>query len=231
MRVIHDQAPAGDATAMPLLVVCLPGAGDRARDFFTHGFVAALREHVPHADVAAVDTRMEDYLAHEVTAQLATKVIAPARLRYGRNIWLLGISLGGLGALLYAAQHERDVRGLLLFAPYLGARGLIVDIMREGGLPALDVASAQLDAHEQALFGWLRSYNPADERRAALYLGCGRDDRFALASELLAACVEPARRIRVPGGHDWPTWLALWKEMLASRPFAIGAPSRAIQLA
>ena len=48
----------------------------------------------------------------------------------------------------------------------------------------------------------------------AVYLGCGRDDRFATASALLAARLPADRVATAEGGHDWPTWTRLWETIL-----------------
>jgi hypothetical protein len=50
-----------------------------------------------------------------------------------------------------------------------------------------------------------------------LYLGYGRDDRFALAYGLLAQTLSPDAVQVVPGGHDWQTWLTLWGQFLDSK--------------
>ena len=46
--------------------------------------------------------------------RLRADVMVPARARGYESIWLAGISLGGLGALLYADEHPEEVAGLLL---------------------------------------------------------------------------------------------------------------------
>jgi len=48
-----------------------------------------------------------------------------------------------------------------------------------------------------------------------IFLGYGKRDRYARASELLARRLPGACVTTVEGGHDWPTWSELWRIMLA----------------
>ena len=50
------------------------------------------------------------------------------------NIWLLGISMGGLGTLLYASEYPEQVDGVVLLAPFLGDRSAIETIVATGPL-------------------------------------------------------------------------------------------------
>jgi hypothetical protein len=55
-----------------------------------------------------------------------------------------------------------------------------------------------------------------------MYLGYGRSDRFA-RGHLLLAKILPADCVVVEdGGHDWPTWLALWGRVLDAMPISSG---------
>ncbi len=51
-------------------------------------------------------------------------------------------------------------------------------------------------------------------RCPTLHLGFGTEDRFAAAHRLLAALLPVERVAMLGGGHDWPTWEALWECML-----------------
>ena len=100
------------------------------------------------------------------------------------RVWLMGISLGGYGCIELARRRARELAGLILLAPFLGSRG------------------------PEAL-------EPADEQWfAATYLGFGERDRYAAASENLALRLAPGRVLKLPGEHDWPTWLRLWQALL-----------------
>jgi pimeloyl-ACP methyl ester carboxylesterase len=100
------------------------------------------------------------------------------------RVWLMGISLGGYGCIELARQRAQELAGLILLAPFLGSRG----------------PEALEDADEQ----WF----------GTAYLGFGERDRYAAASQMLALRLMPDRVVKLPGEHDWPTWLRLWHTLL-----------------
>ena len=109
---------AGPATQ---LVVMLPGRGDDLPSLARTGIAARIQRAWPDADVVLTGLTMPYYRQDQAVQRLQREIIEPARRsgRY-RRIWLAGISLGGLGALLYDQAHPGEVDGLLLMSPYLG---------------------------------------------------------------------------------------------------------------
>jgi pimeloyl-ACP methyl ester carboxylesterase len=210
MNVIRDpgREPARDR---PLLVM-LPGAGDRALDFVERGFVRELRSRGIAAEALAVDAHSDYYVEATVVARLHEEVLAPAG--GGRPVWMMGISLGGLGALAYAREHPGTIKGVVLLAPFLGTRGLIAEVMRAGGLRAWQPGAIAPEDGERRLLAWLRGYRAGDPAWPRIHLGYGTEDRYAQASEMLAELLPASCVIAAPGGHDWDTWLALWGRLL-----------------
>lgn len=218
MHVIEDIAPRHGARRT--LLVALPGAGDRAQDFIDRQFVQALRQRQLAVDVCAADVPMDDYLDHNVVRHLADKVIVPAREAGWNSIWLMGISLGGMGALNYIRERPQDIAGAILLAPFLGTRGLIAEVARAGGLDPWhpgDIAEAD---EERRLIAWVKQQSLHSLGMPPVYLGYGQADRFAAASQLLSQRLPAERIIAGHGGHDWPTWHALWCRMLDLPIFA-----------
>jgi pimeloyl-ACP methyl ester carboxylesterase len=202
-----------------ILLVMLPGAYMSAEDFSRHGFAAAL-DGWP-IDVIAVETGVDRYLDNVIAERLHQEIILPAQARGYRRIWQLGISLGGMGALLHAQAHPGMVEGILLLSPFLGTRGLIAEIAAAGGLrhwPGVQ----QAPTYEQSLLTALGQYRADDARWPKLLLGYGVQDRFAAAHRLLAELLPEDRVFTAQGGHDWETWTALWHRMLGCAPFARG---------
>lgn len=171
------------------LLVMLPPAKACAQDLVDRGFVAALRERGSPLDVAVMDADADYYLEGSVGERLATDVIAPMRANGYARIWLMGISLGGYGCISLARRRAAELEAMILLAPFLGSRGP----------DALEPADAQ----------WF----------PAAYLGFGTGDRYAAASEMLARQLPAERVVRVPGEHDWQTWLRLWRALLAKPLF------------
>lgn len=211
MQLLHldDTGP----YAAPTLLVMLPGAYSAPAEFVDEGFVSRLRQQRVHADVVVAGATLDHYIEGQVLQRLHDEVIGPARARGVRQVWLLGISLGGLFAMAYADRHPGDVDGVLALAPYLGRRTLLTEIVRAGG-PAAWAAARQPQADdllEHAVWAWIARGGAAP----LLHLGFGRDDRFVDAHRLLAAQLPAARVFEAPGGHDWPAWRSLWDQWLS----------------
>src|SRR5262249_18721369 len=128
--VMHAAPCGGDAR---ILLVMLPGYGMARDDFAHHGFIAALHERAWPVDVIAARPAVDLYLDGSIGERLRADVVRPAR-RAASRLWFLGVSLGALGALLYAQRHHGEVAGAILLAPFLGSPGLIAEVAAAGGL-------------------------------------------------------------------------------------------------
>jgi pimeloyl-ACP methyl ester carboxylesterase len=218
LRTLFDASPVA-LPGKPLLVM-LPGALDVPEDFIREGFVAAVRERGLPLDILLVDAHVSHYSEQTVIAQLHEQVIEPARARGHERIWLAGISIGGMGSLMYAQQHPQGIEGVLAMAPYLGPRNLSVAIQRAGGLAAwpLDATTPEQEAEDSdlRLWRWLQGFARADvaATRPPLTWGYGTEDRFAIGHRVVAEVLPPGQVVALPGAHVWPVWQALWAEML-----------------
>jgi len=215
-------------------MVWLPGAFQTPEDFLEAGFEDAVRERDIALDLEFVDLELEYVGDRRPVAGLAREIIAPARARGCRTIWIGGISLGGFFALDYAATQAGEWDGLCLLAPYLGNRMLITEISSARDVAAWQPGPLAESDEERRIWRFLQArpaYAQAARAQAAevrtaeawpcatrpLHLGYGRDDRFVLAYGLLAQTLSPDAVQAVPGGHDWETWLTLWGHFLDSR--------------
>ena len=93
----------------------------------------------------------------------------------------------------YACQQARAIAGVLLLAPFLGLRG---GDRRPEHLAALE--------RRRAEGGTLPT----------MFLGYGRQDRYAAASAQLAHLLPAGHTVTIDGGHDWATWTTLWDLLL-----------------
>jgi pimeloyl-ACP methyl ester carboxylesterase len=224
LRALHDRAPGENADRITL--VMLPGAGDRPEDLIEQGFVEALRERALPVDVAIVDAHMDYYLEASIVEHLDSDVIVPARSRRLDRLWLMGISLGGMGAVTYAREHVGAVEGMILIAPFFGTRGLIAEVERAGGLTRW--CAADVHDEERALVTWLKDYRADDPGLPKIFLGYGTEDRFLPASAMLAPRLPVGRVARVGGGHNWATWLEVMEAPARSESvFSSGYRARA----
>lgn len=188
------------------LVIVLPGRGDDLAGLLRHGVAARVQAAWPDADVLLTGLTMPYYRAGNAVARLDAEIVAPARARY-RQVWLAGISLGGLGTLLYDQAHPGVVDGLLLLSPYLGDDAIQEEIRAAGGLDAWRPGPPQPvgpDTFQRELWRYLKQW-PAS-RTATTWLAYGRSERFAAPIGLMAPRLPPGHVVVLPGHHDWTLW-------------------------
>jgi pimeloyl-ACP methyl ester carboxylesterase len=190
------------------LVVMLPGIKDRAEQFLIEGFVGG--EGPPESfDVVVVEPQFSDYLSGSIVERLRTDVIAPARAQGYADIWLLGVSIGGFGSLLYAGEFPADIRGVVLLAPYLGGRRLPRAIEAAGGLEEWRAAAGL----SPFVDGWVALQTLTQRPDPTIVLGFGGGDPLAETYAPLLATLPRSQIYTVDGGHEWTTWAPLWNEI------------------
>ena len=86
--------------------------------FETAQFVQAVYDAGIHADMVAVEAHYGYYATRTVVTRLREDVIAPARAQGYTQIWLVGVSMGGLGALLYVRAYPGTSRGWSPWRPF-----------------------------------------------------------------------------------------------------------------
>jgi pimeloyl-ACP methyl ester carboxylesterase len=201
-------------TANRRLLVMLPGATHHASDLIEQGIVDAVRLRDLAVDCVAMDTASERYLETDFARLLHAAVIVPALGQGYRRFWLLGISLGASGAFQYFRERQAPVDGVVLIAPFLALRGTIAEIVRAGGLEQWQTPVAAPQDEERLLLSWIKNAPFSAPSFPRVYLGYGRQDRYAPSSAVLAQRLPSDRVYAIEGGHDWPTWRALWSLLL-----------------
>lgn len=200
----------GSLSGAPSLLVLLPGAHMSAADFDRAGFFTTLAQRGHPLDLLTLDLDLATISSGEVLPRLQAEILTPARERGYRKLWLGGISLGGLLALCHAVDWPGQVDGLCLLAPYPGSRLTTKAIAEAGGLAHWQPTPEQLADPEFRVWDWLRQPPPA----LPVFIGYGRDDRFAAGMQAIAACFPASASFSVPGGHEWPVWRQLWEHFL-----------------
>jgi len=218
----YSTSPVAQGKALLLL---LPGRSDTAADFEKQGFVEIARKSGAPVDLVAVDARIGYYIGKTLGQRVAEDVVVPARARGYRSFWLSGVSMGGIGALIYAQQHPNEVDGVLAIAPFLGDEDVIREIEQAGGLSKWKtVGKAKPGDYQRELWLWLGRCLPRAQAPAQgcprIFLGFGQSDRFVRAHRLLAAELPPNQVIEVPDGHEWAPWLKIF-ELALPRMFQV----------
>lgn len=197
-------------------IVLLPGFGDDPDDFVANGFVQAVREAGIAADVIAADAHAGYYFGGTAQERLHADVVAPAVKAGYARIWLVGVSMGGFGALWTAQKDPGPITGIVLFAPY-GGRDRVLKKIVAAGLKDWQ-PGAKTGSWDHELWRWLQTAGQPGSTVPPIWLGFGEDDT-GRATTLLQQIVPKERVYTRPGGHDWDVWTPLWKQMLPAIPW------------
>lgn len=212
------------------LLVFLPGLFDLPDQIFEEGLVRETRRATDHCDIIAVDSHMGYFMRGDIRERLASDVLTVAEARGYRDIWLVGISMGALGALMVARENPDRIRGLVLLSPWLGDERVVRAVRESGGLrrwePPADLEERSgMEGNTGRALAWLAGYADGDDARPALYLGAASNGRYHAMSALVAEVVPPARRFSVDGAHDWASWRVLWARVLEEAPWERARPA------
>ncbi|MEJ7745378.1 MAG: alpha/beta fold hydrolase [Luteimonas sp.] len=200
------------------LVVVLPGRGDSVDGLARSGIADAVQSAWPDADVILTGLALGYYMQGQAERRLHDEVIVPARKRGYAEVWLVGASMGGMGALMYDRAHPDEVDGIVLLAPYLGEKPLLQDIAAAGGIaawkPGPAPAAVKADNFQYELWRHLQTWARDPERAKNVWLAYGNADRLRDAMPLLTPLLRPEQVLVRDGGHAWSVWSPATKDIL-----------------
>src|SRR5579859_6741965 len=200
-------------------VVFLPGFGDDEKTFDEHGFVADLRARALSVDTVSAAATFGYYYKRTIVTRLREDVFAPVLARGYEQVWIVGISMGGLGAVLLSRDRAPRIAGLLLLAPYLGGDAIQREITAAGGLGRWQPGPPTSE-DDRELWRYLQAVTRTPDRPPTVYFGVGDQDRHrSPGPHPLAAALPPDHLFRTPGGHDWGPWRVLWEDFLDHSEF------------
>ena len=201
------------------LLVLLPGRRDTAERFEREGFIRSVRDAGIPADLVAVEAHLGYYYAEQIVPRLREDVIVPARAAGYERIWVVGISLGGFGALWYDRDYPDDLAGVVLLAPFLGYSGIIDEVAAAGGVGTWEPGPAGPRDYQRDIWRMVKGYGKPERGSGRVYLGYGVADDFARPNGLFAGVLPPSQVLTAAGGHDWRTWRTLWVALLDTPAF------------
>ncbi|MCA1778091.1 MAG: alpha/beta hydrolase [Xanthomonadaceae bacterium] len=193
------------------LIVMLPGRRSGEGDFRQQGFFDLVRDK--GMDVLSVDGHFGYYMNRSITKRLHEDVIKPAREQGYTQIWLMGISLGGFGAILYAEDYPECVDGMFLLAPFTGDEKISEEIRNDGGLLAWNREFDSGKDYERRTWRRLQ-IEISRQDPPHVVLAYGISDRFADANAVIAEALPDSHVFTVEGGHNWDAWKPLWQNIL-----------------
>jgi pimeloyl-ACP methyl ester carboxylesterase len=218
MKSLADPAATEPARC---LVVFLPGVADRAGTFRAEGFVDELRARRMSVDAIAADATVGYYLRGVEAPAIERDVVRPAARGY-EQVWMVGVSMGGFGALHYAASFPSRLDGVLVLAPHLGEQSALQPIRDAGGLAAWQPPPPERfhgRNYTEDTWRWVREVAVEGRRGPQLYLGYGTADFVTGQPAILAAVLPRSHVLRDAGGHSWSTWRRLWARFLDASVF------------
>lgn len=185
-------------------VVFLPGAGDTPEHFATHGFLEWTEAAVPDAEILSIPALVPDYNDPGFPERLRTA------LGDREHVWLVGVSMGGGGALRSAALFEDA--NVVALAPYLGGFRRARHV--RGAEGASQLFNAQGPRDEDLHYD--RAWRFTAEHPDRVFLGWGRYDIIASMSESLSMELPRSHVFQGSGDHKWVVWRDLYRAFLDS---------------
>lgn len=199
------------------LVLFLPGMRDDKSAFESAGFFKEGPNGSGRFDIVAVDAHFGYYRNKQLTTRVFHDILSSNREKY-RKISVLGVSLGGYGALWLADDYPAYIDQVILLAPFLGDVEMVNRVIEMDGMRQWYLTS-QLNnqsVDDPKIFGdetWVWLNRLIYESNKPLIIGFGEQDRFARTGHLVAQEL-PKRHVYIDqGGHDWKTWYKLWQTL------------------
>lgn len=211
--------PAGSVGTRDQLVVFLPGRGDDIDAYRNGGFIEAMQQSYWPADAIVVDAHFGYYIERTLSERIYEDVLAPYRQRGYRRFLIVGVSLGGTGALRLREDFPGLISGVVLIAPFLGEEETIRMVEKVASLaewrPEME-SRAPLEPGEE-IWSWIAAqYSHEENILPCTVLAYGANDRFSDAADVLARYLPDSNVFTSSGGHDWTSWLELWENILSA---------------
>ena len=206
----------------PNLIVFLRGMGGARNCFFNphecfdeKGFTASVKDrHLPY-DMVAPNMHYGYYKDRSFVNRLKEDIIIPAQAKGYKNIWLAGVSMGGLGSIFYLKEHPKDIKGIVILGPYLGGDDIIDELDEAGGLHKWHPGDYDPDDQWQAdIWAFLKKYPHNSQEAPPIFLGLAEQDLYIKGQEILANYLPQGRVIKIKGKHRFSTFYELWELFL-----------------
>lgn len=200
------------------LLIILPGIRGNASLYEKLGFIDVFHEYYPDFDVYIADAHFGYYRNRSLLVYLENQIIMPAKKKGYSEIWMMGISLGGVGSLLQLRCCTGDIDGALLISPFLGDKKLHQQMDNAGGLEEfVSAIENENDESLESMWRWLYLNAGKLSKEKRLWLTVGEQDRYD-GHDVLAGLMTPESVLIKPGSHNNKTFLRLWRNLLIQRP-------------
>lgn len=201
------------------LIIFLPGLYDTADTFKKEKFFAIARKAGIKADMVAASIHIGHLIKEMMLMRIETDIFQHAKDVGYDNIWLVGVSLGGLNSLLFYQKHKKDICGVVVLAPYLADEALTKELQQAGEIKNWQPKSAEkkvLEQKLQSLWVWLKEQDSKNLLKQ-IFLGYGKQDRYIEAMKILQSTLDKKNITAVEGKHGWIAGRKIWQQQLISR--------------
>lgn len=197
------------------LIIFLRGRGGSHKDFAAEGFVDSVLDRNLAYDMIAPNAHFGYYFGETLVERLKIDLIEPAKAKGYENIFLVGASMGGLGAIIYSRFYPDDVTGVYAISPFLGYEKIIKEIVDSGGLQQWEPGAYDPDDDWQRMvWDWLKTNTNKQMQKTTVYLGYGTEDTYVKSQKLLEDALPAERVLKTAGGHTPKTMKSLWDMFL-----------------
>lgn len=186
-------------------MILLPGIGDRANTFEKNGIIENILASNTGYDIISVEAHFKYYQNRTLVERLHEDIVQPALKKGYKEIVFGGVSLGGLGALLYLKYHPENVTKVVLIAPYLGEKQEY-DYL-------IDKSKPKPNEFKIGLWPWLSQLPEKQTRK--IFLAYGKQDKFSEPNALLESYLPENNTYTTDGKHLWSTWRGLWPSIFS----------------
>jgi len=215
---IKTQWYASPTKVQPNLIVFLRGMGGASNCFLNphecfdeKGFISAVRKKLLPFDMVAPNMHFGYYKDRTLVDRLKNDIIMPAKEKGYKDIWLVGVSMGGLGSIFYLKEHSDDIKGIIILGPFLGEEDILDQISEAGGLDLWEPSTYDKDEQWQTdIWAFLKRYPHGKTGPPPIFLGLGKNDYYLKGQSILAAYLPPDKSIEIPGKHRFTTFSKLW---------------------
>lgn len=210
LNTLQYQTGEDQSSQRTKMIIMLRGKGGNNTIFESNGFIEEMEKRNLSFSLAAPNAHFGYYFSRTLVDRLKTDIIDPAKQQGYKEFWLVGASMGGLGALMYTKHHREDIKGVYLISPFLGYEEIIDEINNAGGIKAWEPGEYDPDDDwQRMIWHWLQQ-NSRNNTLPDFYLGYGTEDSFVQAHRLLESILPAENSHAIPGGHTVEVMKALW---------------------
>lgn len=202
------------------LIIFLPGLIDNAETFKNEQFFSIARNAGIKADMVSASIHIGHLIKDKMIKRLEVDVYNEAKNNGYKNIWLVGVSIGGLNSLLFYQKYMHEICGVVTVSPYVADTALREDLQQAGSVknwkPKPTENMKIFNQKLQSLWVWFQKQY-AKNSLTNIYLGYGKQDKYAKEIKLLENILDKNNVTLTNGKHNWVSGQKIWQQQLLTR--------------